>query len=173
MSAEARHTEDQENGRGSQTGYTLIEIVGVTALVVLVALMTQGMMTNYKRFGIEETCVQRLQQVARVQETFRHSNDPTVNPEGTYGTFFDLQNAGLIPEIYDESDEKRHTVNAFVPYYRLEFYRAYEEEDLEPDAFNYMVEAIPLYNSMGLKTFYLEEDGEVRWELFDLKWIPR
>ena len=167
---EERYERDERREADVQTGYTLVEILGVTALVVLVVLMTQGMIRNYKRFAVEETCVQRLHELARHQHTFRHLNDPTVNPEGTYGTFFDLQNAGLVSEIYEQSDEKRHTVNAYVPRYELNFMRSLEDDDLEPDAYHYMIQAVPLYNSLGLKTFYMREDGEVYWFYHPL-WI--
>jgi len=157
-------TEKRERER--QTGYTLVEILGVTALVVIVVLMTQGMMRNYKRYSVEEGAVQRLKELARVETIYRYSNDPTVNPEGTYGTFFELQNSGLVPQIYDEDDDRRHTLNAFVPHYRLDFVRSYEERNLEPDAFQFMVVAIPLYNSLGLRTFYVQEDGEVIYQRY-------
>jgi hypothetical protein len=146
-----------------QRGYTFLEILGVTAIMVIVILMTQGMIRNYKRYSVEETCVQRLKEIAMHQNAFRNVGDPTVNPEHTYGTFFDLQNAGYIAEIYDQSDDRRHTSDAFVPFYRLEFMRSTEEEDLEPDGFQYLIKATPLYNSLGLKTFYVQEDGEVYW----------
>jgi len=155
---------DERLVRKQQSGYTFLEILGVTAIMVIVVLMTQGIIRNYKRYSIEETCVQRLKEVSMHQHAFRNSSDPTVNPEQTYGTYFDLQNAGYISEIYDQSDERRHTSNAFVPFYRLEFMRSAEEEDVEPDGFQYMVIAIPLYNSLGLKTFYVQEDGEVYYK---------
>lgn len=157
----------------SQVGYTLIEIIGVTAIVVFLVLATQGLIKNYKRYAIEEMAVQRLKQLARAENIYRHSNDPTVNPEGTYGTFFELQNAGLIPAIYVQSDEKRHTVNAFVPHYQLDFVRSEELDNLEPDAYKYLIRAIPLYNSLGLKTFYMQEDGEVYWKRYELWYLPR
>jgi len=159
--------------RKNQTGYTYLEILGVTALVVIVVLMTFGMTRNYKKFAIEETTVQRLKELARSEHVFRSTNDPSVNPEGTYGNFFDLQNAGLIPEIYAQSDERRHTVNAFVPHYRLDFVRNWEQTDLEPDAYQFNIIATPIYPQSdevrdrglktygGLKTFYVQEDGEV------------
>ena len=149
-----------------QSGYTLIEILGVAAIMVIVVLSVQGMTINYKRFTIEENTVQRLKQLSRYQTIFRNSNDPALNPDNSYGTFFDLQTAGLIPEIYDQSDERRHTVNAFVPNYRLEFMRSRQQDEVEPDQFNYLIMAIPLYNPMNLRTFFMQEDGEVYWERF-------
>lgn len=153
------------NGRDRerQVGYTLVELLGVTAIIVCVVLGTEGMIRNYKRFALEETAVQRLKEIARAQHVYRYSNDPTVNPEETYGTFFELQNAGLISDIYVASDEKRHTVNAFVPFYKLKFMRSVDEQDLEPDGNKYVVVAIPITNSLNLKTFYVQEDGEVYW----------
>lgn len=152
------------------TGYTLIEILGVTAIMIIVVLMAQGMIRNYRRYSIEETAVQRLKELARAEHIFRHSNDPTVNPENTYGTFFDLQNAGLIAEIYSEDDARRRTVNAFVPYYQLDFYSGVEDindlgmgsqDDIEMDSYRLLVRAVPLANSFGLRTYYMNEEGEV------------
>lgn len=147
--------------RENQTGYTLLEILGVTVLALIVIMMAQGMVHSYKRYSYEEVAVQRLKELAKFQHEFRYLNDPSVNPERTYGNYFDLQNAGLISDVYVQSDERRHTIDAFVPNYRLEFMKSEEENDLEPDAYQYLIMAIPLYNSMGLKTFYVQEDGEV------------
>lgn len=149
-----------------QKGYTLIEIIGVAMLMVLLVLATQGMTRNFKRYSIEENAVQRMKHLAQLETTYRYSNDPAINPDNTYGTFDDLKNAGLIPDFYAQSDEKRHTVNAFVPHYRLNFIRSQKEDDLEPDQFQYLIEAIPLYNNMNLKTFYVQEDGEVYWQRY-------
>ncbi len=157
--------EMQDSPLEKQGGYTLIEILAVTALVVIVIMMTQGMMRNYKRFAFEETCVQRMKELARAEHIYRSSNDPTINPTSSYGGFFDLKNAGLIPQIYDQSDEKRHTVNAFIPNYRLDFVRSTEEQNLAPDPYGYMIIATPINNSLDLETFYVQEDGEVYfWE---------
>ncbi len=167
--------------RPRQTGYTLIEILGVTAIVAIVVLMTQGMIRNYKRYAVEETAVQRLKELARLENIYRYTNDPTVNPEGVYGNFFDLQNAGLIAEIWDEDDERRHTVNAFVPYYRLDFVATEADlkefglganEEVKMDDDRFLIRAVPLYNSLGLRTYYVQEDGEVYFH--DMLWLqPR
>jgi type II secretory pathway pseudopilin PulG len=157
---------------GRQTGYTLLEILGVTVLSLIVIMMAQGMVHSYKKYSTEEIAVQRLKELAKFEHEYRYSNDLTVNPEGKYGNFFDLQNAGLVPAVYTQSDERRHTIDAYVPNYRLEFMRSREETDLEPDEYRYMIMAIPLYNSMGLKTYYMQEDGEVFFE--DFLWLqPR
>ncbi len=154
----------ESRDRGPQTGYTLIEILGVTALMIILVMATQAMMKFQKRFAIEETCVQRLKQLSRLEHTFRFSNDPTLNPEGTYATFFDLKNANLVPDFYEQSDERRHTVNAFIPYYRLEFMRNSKDDESEPDTFQYLIMAIPLRHTPELRTFYMQEDGEVYWK---------
>jgi len=155
------------------TGYTLIEILGVTAIMIVVILMTQGMIRNYKRYSIEETAVQRLKELARVEQVYRHSNDPTVNPDRTYGTFFQLQNAGLISDIYVEDDVRMRTVNAFVPFYRLDFYSGIEDvndiglgaqDEVEMDPFRFLIRAVPLPNPLGLRTYYMNEEGEVYFE---------
>ncbi len=149
--------------KNGQLGYTFLELLAVMALAVILVLATQGMMRNHKRFAIEETCVQRLNEIARLENIYRYSNDPTVNPEGTYGSFFELQNAGLIPDLFEEDDEKRHTVNAYVPHYILQIQRNHDDDESEPDAYNFFVVATPTRNNLGLKTFYMQEDGEVYW----------
>ncbi|HEX9746201.1 MAG TPA: type II secretion system protein [bacterium] len=146
-----------------QEGYTLIEMLGVAALMIILVLATQGMTKNFKRYSIEETASQRLKSIAQAQTMYRYSNDPVINPSNSYGTFLDLQNADLIPDFYEQDDEKRHTVNAYIPNYRLEFLRAEGEFESEPDQFRYFIRALPLYNSLKLKTFYMSEDGEVYW----------
>ena len=155
-------------------GYTLIEILGVTAIIILVVFMTQGMIRNYKRYAIEETAVQRLKELARLENVYRGSNDATLNPDSTFGTFFELQNAGLIAEFYVEDDDYRRTLNAFVPYYRLDFMSGIEDindigmgsqDEIEMDRFRLLIRAIPIYNyPLSLRTFYMNEEGEVYFE---------
>lgn len=152
--------------RENQTGYTLLEILGVTVLAVIVIMMAQGMIASYKKYSTEEIAVQRLKELSKFEHQFRYLNDPSVNPERTYGTFFDLQNSGMISDVYSQSDERRHTIDAYIPNYRLEFMKSAEETTLEPDSFQYLIMAIPLYNVMGLKTFYVQEDGEVYFQDF-------
>jgi prepilin-type N-terminal cleavage/methylation domain-containing protein len=158
--------EQTERDREHQVGYTLIEILAVMAIMVFAVLATQGMIRNYKKFSAEEIATQRLKELARLEHIYRFGNDPTVNPNGTYATFFDLQNANLLPELYEQSDEKRHTVNAYVPSYKLNFMRSAEEDNLDPDAYNFLIQAVPLTNSLDLKTFYVQEDGEVYWQRY-------
>jgi type II secretory pathway pseudopilin PulG len=155
------------------TGYTMLEILGVTAIMIIVVLMAQGMILNYKRYSIEETAVQRLKELARAEQVYRHANDPTVNPDSTYGTFFELQNAGLIPDIYVEDDVRRRTVNAFVPFYRLDFYGGPEDindigfesqNDVELESSRLLIRAVPIANSYLLRTYYMNEEGEVYFE---------
>jgi Tfp pilus assembly protein PilE len=178
--AEEKEIRVEKESERVQRGYTLVELLGVTAIMVFVVLAAQGMTRNYKRYAFEETAVQRLKEIAKVENVFRFSNDPTVNPEGTYGTFFQLQNAGLVPMLYEQSDEKRHTVDAFVPNYRVEFVQT-EEDPLRPDkenvaeqldSFGYLMRATPLTNSLGLRTFFMREDGEVYWRRYAFQyWI--
>ena len=181
--------EKRGHGRNRQLGYTLVELLGVASILVFLVLATQGLTLNYRRFALEETAVQRLKQLARAEHTFRFMNDLSVNPQSTYGSFFDLQNAKLIPAYYldgsgnqhavVDSDEKRHTVNAFVPYYKLNFVQNTEEhfmpgredEFYPPDENGYLVRATPLPNPLGLKTFYMQEDGEIYWYRYGLPWL--
>ena len=90
---------------GNQDGYTIIEILFVSAIVVLVAMMGMGTFKAQRRFGIEMNCVSKLKQIAQYQEAYRDLGDPAVNPDGAYGSFFDLENAGFIPSSYDDADK--------------------------------------------------------------------
>ena len=90
-----RKDETRKPANGN-SGYTLIELLGVTAIVVIAILATQGMLRNYKRFAMEETAVQRLKALAQAENTFRHSSDPGINRPGLTALFSILK-LGLYP----------------------------------------------------------------------------
>jgi hypothetical protein len=95
-----------------------------------------------------------------------------VNPEGTYGTFGELQLAGYVPDDVVEDDVRAHTVSAFVPYYRINIVRSPTHILDEPDANGYYVIALPIPSRMHLRTYYMLEDGEV-WHSQGLRYFER
>jgi prepilin-type N-terminal cleavage/methylation domain-containing protein len=153
-------------------GYTFIELMAVSAIVLIVAAMAIGSASRLKRFAIEEKAVTRLKQLADAQERYRYSLDPTVNPEGTYATFEELQLTNYISEDYVEDDVSAHTVNAFIPYYQIEIARSPNNLLDEPDANNYYIVLTPLGTKGKLKTFYMLEDGEA-WHSYGLNYYER
>jgi hypothetical protein len=178
MNSETR--KEEPNDRDRQVGYTLVELLGVSAIIVFVVLATQGMMHNYRRFGIEETAVERLKELSRAEDTFRHLDNPVINPDRVYATFAQLQEAGLVPNLFETSDVRMHTVNAFVPFYKLEFVqneddpiRPDKDNSIKPDQYGYLVRAAPIANGLGLKTFFMREDGEVYWRRYGFQYWPR
>ena len=119
------------------SGYTVIELVVVSAIVLIVAAMAVGSAKNIKRFSVEERAVTRLRQLADAQERYRYSQDPSVNPEGSFATFEELKLTNFIANDYSEDDIRSHTVNAFIPYYEVEIARSPHNLQEEPDANHY------------------------------------
>ena len=153
-------------------GYTVIELLVVSSIVVILAVMALGSGSNMKRFSTEEKAVSRLRQLADAQERYKFSNDPSYNPEGSYATFDELQLGNFIPIDYVEDDVRQHTVQAFVPYYRLDILRSPSETDEEPDANHYYAVIYPIGARWELKTFHMLEDGEI-WHTYGLRYYER
>lgn len=153
-------------------GYTVIELMAVCAIVLIVTAMAIGSVSGIKRFSIEEKAVTRLKQLADAQERYRYSMDPTVNPEGTYATFAELQLANFIVDDYVENDVSSHTVNAFIPYYQIEIALSPNNLIDEPDANNYYIVLMPIGSKWKLKTFFMLEDGET-WHAYGLRYYER
>ena len=95
------------------------------------------------------------------QEAYRDLGDPAVNPDGAYGSFFDLENAGFIPSSYDDADTEAHDGQPFIPYYQIEIVKSPTDLDEEPDANQYMVLASPVGAPSNYRIFMMQEDGEV------------
>jgi len=153
-------------------GFTVLELLAVTTIALIVVMMGASTISSTRRFSIEERAVQNLKQLADAEERFRFSSDVTVNPEGTYATFGELQLAGYVPADLVEDDVRAHTVSAFVPYYRINIVRSPNDPLNEPDANGYYVVALPIPSRMHLKTYYMLEDGEV-WHSYGLKYFER
>ena len=69
------------------SGFTILEMVAVTTIALILFVMAVSSISNTKRFSIEEKAMHKLKQIADLQERYRFSSDPSVNPEGTYATF--------------------------------------------------------------------------------------
>jgi len=153
-------------------GYTIVELMAVSAIVLIVTTMALGSVSTIKRFSIEERAVTKLRQLADAQERYRYSSDPTINPEGTFASFEELQLTNLIANDYALNDIPSHTVNAFVPYYQLEIASSPNDTLDEPDANHYYIVLTPLETKWNLKTFYMIEDGEP-WHTYGLRYYER
>ena len=152
-------------------GYTIIEMLFVCSIIVTIAMMGMNSYSKQRKFGIETVCVTRLKQIAQYQESFRDIGDPSLNPEGTYGNFFQLQNAGYIASTYSQNDTEAHNLEPFVPYYELLIVRSPAGLTEEPDRNQYYVTATPIGSPYkGLLYFVMQEDGEVYF--FSNKNIP-
>ena len=150
----------------------MIELIAVSTIVLIVGALAMGSIYNTKRFAIQEKAVARLRQLADAQERYRFSGDPSVNPDGSFGTYDELQLANLIDFDLVQDDVKAHTVNAFVPYYRIEITRSPNNTVDEPDENNYFIVALPIPTRWNLRTYYMLEDGEV-WQTYGLKYFER
>ena len=153
-------------------GYTIIELVAVSAIVLIVTTMAFGSVSTVRRFSMEQRAVTKLRQLADAQERYRYSSDPTINPDGTYASFEELQLTNFIANDYELNDIPSHTVNAFVPYYQLEIARSPNDILDEPDVNHYYIVLTPLANKWNLKTFYMIEDGEP-WHTYGLRYYER
>jgi len=146
-------------------GYTIIEVLFVCGIVVAIALMGMGSYKSQRKFGIEMTCVSKLKQLSQIEESYRDIGDPSVNPDSSYGTFFELQNAGLLPKLFSSEDNDLHDVVPFTPYYKIEIFRSPQEVTLEPSASQYYIVATPIPSTFKLRIFMMQEDGEVYYYL--------
>jgi Tfp pilus assembly protein PilE len=145
----------------NQNGYTILEMLFVCSVIVVVALMGMGSFKAQRMFGIEMNCVSKLKQISQFQENFRDIGDPSLNPDGSFGTFFELQNAGFIAPSYDIADTEAHEGQPFIPFYQIDIVKSPTGMTEEPDANQYMVIASPIGTQHKLRIFMMQEDGEV------------
>jgi Tfp pilus assembly protein PilE len=155
------HKHPDLKGVNNQNGYTILEMLFVCAIVVVVALMGMGSFKAQRRYGIEMNCVSKLKQISQFQESFRDIGDSSLNPDGSYGSFFELQNAGFIPSTYDIADTEAHEGEPFIPFYQIEIVKSPTGLTEEPDANQFMVIASPVGAPHKLRIFMMQEDGEV------------
>lgn len=154
------------------SGFTIIELLAVTAIALIVMLMAVSAAGNARKYSIEEKTIIKLRQIADLEERYRFSCDPSVNPDGTYATFGELVLAELIQDDVVEDDVRAHTVNAVIPYYRVDITRSPTNTVDEPDANQYYIIAYPIPTRFNLKTFHMIEDGEV-WHSYGLRYFER
>jgi len=149
------------SSRENDFGYTIIETIFVAGIIVAIALMGMGSYKSQRKYGIEMTCVTKLKQLAQIEESYRDIGDPSLNPAQTYGTFYQLQNAGVIPRIYNPEDNIEHTGIPFIPNYKIEIVQSPTALNQEPSASQYLVFASPIFPDFRLRIFMMQEDGEV------------
>jgi Tfp pilus assembly protein PilE len=145
----------------NEPGYTLVEMIFVCAIVLVVALMGMGTQKSVKKYAVEKQCVTKLKQIAQLEESFRNIGDPSLNPDSSYGTFFELQNAGLIPASYTATDSIARDGQPYIPFYNVEIVKSPTASTEEPDRNQYFIKAWPIDNPYRLKIFLMLEDGEV------------
>jgi len=148
-------------GRENDYGYTIIEVLFVAGIIVTVAMMGMGSYKSQRKYGIEMTCVTKMKELAQIEESYRDLGDPALNPLATYGTFEQLQNAGLIPRIFSPTDNIEHTAIPFIPYYNIEIVQSPTALTEEPSSTQYMIFASPIVPGFRLRIFMMQEDGEV------------
>ncbi len=153
-------------------GYTVIELMAVSAIMLIVTVMAIGSISNIRRYSIEERAVHKLRQLADVEERYRNWGDLSVNEFGTYATFDELALAELIPTDFVEDDVRARTVSAFIPYYRIDIALSPNDMNDEPDANNYYVRLVPIPTRWNLRTFHMIEDGEI-WHSYGLYYYER
>jgi hypothetical protein len=145
----------------NDSGYTILEILFVAGIVVTIALMGMGSFKSQRRYGIEMTCVTKMKELAQVEESYRDLGDPALNPSTTYGTFYQMQNAGLIPKIFSPEDNVEHSNIPFIPFYKIEIVQSPTALDQVPSSAQYMIFASPAIPGFRLRIFMMQEDGEV------------
>ncbi|MCG3152070.1 MAG: hypothetical protein GEEBNDBF_01358 [bacterium] len=142
-------------------GFSLIESVAVAAIIVIIAGLGMTVLPAMKQAQIQSRAVTRLKQIATWQENYRSSGDLGVNPNGTFASYVDLQNAGFIARDLVPDDTTGHGGSPFLRYYRLQIGRDIANMTVPPDGFNYAVVAEPVGAPGRLPILYMEEDGQV------------
>lgn len=157
-----KYTGNLTGTASDEHGYTLIEMLFVCMIIVTIAMMGMGAYSKQRKFGIESVCVTKLKQIAQYQESYRDLGDPSLNPNSTYGTFFNLQNAGYIASTYEATDNDAHDGEPFIPYYKIEIVRSPTGLTEDPDRNQYMVFASPIGSPYEKqRIFMMQEDGEI------------
>lgn len=149
----------------SQAGYTLMEVLIVATIIGILLSVGTVQYLEVKRRAKEKLAVQKLSTLA-TYERFYFRN------YGSYGEWDDLRGEGYIAQDYQyQSDDLTHYERpVYVPEYTLEFeiddanggYRITAEPVIQQQHLWY-----PRWVILGgiddLRSFYVEEDGVVRW----------
>lgn len=143
-------------------GFTLIEVLVTTLLVVIIAGMGLTIMPAMRRSAIQARAISRLKEFAGMQESFKGIGDLGLNADGSYGTFEELQNAGYIARDLVLEDDESHAPFAWLPYYKVKVGRDLATIDQAPDLVGYAITAEPIGTpGKPLPILLMEEDGEV------------
>lgn len=148
--------------RTSRTGgFSLVEALATAAVIIIIAGMGMSTLPVMRKAQVQGRAVSKMKLLAKFQEDFRGTGDLGVNPEGTYASFEQLQNAGYIARDMELEDTVGHGGTPFIPFYKLSIGRDIASITVAPDAFNYAVVAEPVGAPRGLPILYMEEDGLV------------
>lgn len=142
-------------------GFSMMEVMVTAAIITIIAGMGMTVLPALKRSSIQSRAVSKLKALATYQEDFRGIGDLGINADGSYGTFFELQNAGYIARDLTTDDSAGHGGSPFLPFYELQIGRDIANMTIEPDPFNYAIIAEPVGGPDGMPILYMEEDGQV------------
>ena len=131
------------------------------ALLVLIAGMGMTILPAMRRASIQTQAISKLKQLAKMEEDFHGLGDLGLNPDGTYGSYEQLQTANYIPADIVAEDNISHTAFAFLPYYKITIGRDVTKMAVPPDSVGFAIEADPVGGPPGLTSLFMEEDGEV------------
>jgi len=150
--------------RLSSKGFTLLEILVVTVIIVILVGAGAVSYMEVERRAKEKLCAERLQTIATYEKFYAREF-------GEYGDFINLQDQGYIDPNFVAEDNLSHSNGPpFAPDYILEF--------VVPGDGTYRVDAVsvveetdqfsPRWRGLGgiwdLRTMYIDDRGIVRWE---------
>lgn len=142
-------------------GFTMIETLATAVLVTIIATMGLTILPVMKRAQIQTRALAKLKELAAMQESYRNLGDLGLNPDGGYGTFENLQQAGYIAQDIAPEDDESHSNAAFLPYYKVSIGRSIVNMKIEPDPLGYALTAEPVGGPPGLSMLFMQEDGEI------------
>lgn len=124
-----------------QSGFTLIEILIVVAIIAVVAAMAGGLFMKSRVAANEASAIGSMKQIMSAQNQYRLTRP-------VFGTRADLITAGLINDPELANGKKS----------------GYLFDVLLPDTgqYRWYAEAVPdVYDSSGNRSFYLDENGVI------------
>lgn len=160
-------TSRRSPSRALVQGYTLIEVLIVTGLILLLATIGSVSFMETLRQGKEERAFTRLVELAALEQLYFRDFE-------AYATFAELQSKGLIATQFAEDDTPLHNqqvagarVTGFINDYQLNF-------ELTADSFRITAQPIMAPQAVrarwrllgrheDLRSLYITEDGTVRY----------